>query len=198
MKRHLWLVITAVLSFTTIAHAETFDGRCAIRFYGQSTLHDFQGQALCEPFSVTDQLATAELQMNPPSFVDVLVSKMDTDNTGRDEKMRTMFESEKFPAIQGQFNGLNPKDVLAQLQAAGESPANIPFTLKIKEITQPIQATAHDLVVTPEQIRFVMEFPVSLSAFALEPPSVLGLIRVDNRVDVEVQVILSRQDVSAQ
>jgi hypothetical protein len=63
----------------------------------------------------------------------------------------------------------------------------------IREISLPVQAEIHDLVVTPERILFAMEFPFSLASFQLEAPSVLGFIRVDDLVRVRIDVFLRRQ-----
>jgi hypothetical protein len=50
------------------------------------------------------------------------------------------------------------------------------------------------LTITPEQIVFIMEFPLSLASFELKPPSVMGIIRVADEVRVEVQTTLHRQE----
>jgi hypothetical protein len=118
---------------------------------------------------------------------------MDTDNSSRDKKMYAMFEQDKYPEIQVLFADLDPDVVLPQLQATGAVPGSLEFDLRIREISQSVRAEIRDLVVTPERILFVMEFPLSLDSFQLKAPSVLGFIRVDDQVRVEASVFLRRQ-----
>jgi len=56
-----------------------------------------------------------------------------------------------------------------------------------------VQAVSHNLAITPEQIAFDLEFPLSLASYRLEPPSVLGLIKVADQVRVVVSVRLQRR-----
>jgi len=118
---------------------------------------------------------------------------MNTESTGRDEKMRAMFEEETYPEIQGLFGDLNPESLLQQLQESKELPETLEFVLQIRQIKQQVKAKTHDLLVSPEQISFMMDFPLSLASFQLKPPSVLGFIKVDDRVQVEVKVLLRQQ-----
>jgi len=184
-------MMTALLAVS--AHATTFDGRCAVRFFAESTLHDFEGQAVCQPLTLPGTEAPPGTLVIRQPVVSVLVQTMDTDNSGRDEKMRAMFDSDRFPEIQGLFDDLAPELFLQQLQEAGDQPVVLTFNMKIREIAHPVQATIHDVAITPEQVSFVMDFPLSLSQFELHPPSVLGMIRVADEVRVEVRPILHRQ-----
>jgi hypothetical protein len=46
---------------------------------------------------------------------------------------------------------------------------------------------------SPEKIEFDLAFPVSLKAFSLEPPKVIGgLIKVRDTVDVTAHVVLKK------
>jgi hypothetical protein len=72
------------------------------------------------------------------------------------------------------------------------APGHLEFDLRIREISQRVQAMTRDLVITPEQISFAMEFTLSLASFLLQPPSVLGFIKVDDQVQVKARVLLKR------
>ncbi|PLX99516.1 MAG: hypothetical protein C0623_09285 [Desulfuromonas sp.] len=189
MFKRLFIIVSMLLTAAT-AGAQTYDGECTIRFFGDSTLHGFEGTAVCEPFSLNTEKETAIIRQ---PTVTVRVDSMDTDNDGRDEKMRKMFDSKSFPLIEANFADLEPEKVLLQMQAADDQPGTLPFRLKIRDQVQPVKAEVHDLRVNPEAITFTMKFSVSLKSYALEAPSVLGLIRVADQVEVEVDTTLQRQ-----
>jgi hypothetical protein len=191
IKRGLLIVFT-VLLLVDHAGATTLDGRCDIRFFAASTLHRFDGQGACQPFSLNGETAASggELVRNP--VINIPVKEMDTDNSGRDKKMQAMFESDRYPLIQARFKDLDPEAVLQQLQETGDTSGHLDFDLQIRQATRTVQAMTRDLQVTPEQISFRMEFTLSLADFLLEPPSVLGMIRVDDQVHVETMVFLAR------
>jgi len=193
MHSRILFIGLALLLLSGNAAAMTLDGRCAIRFYAASTLHDFEGQATCQPFVLAAELLPDSREVVRQPVVTVLVNEMDTDNSGRDEKMRKMFDSARFPTITGAFADLDVAALLQQFAQAKPGPGTLEFTLQIRDVTQKVAATVRDLARTPEQITFTLEFPLSLASYALEPPSVLGMIKVDDRVRVVARVILSRQ-----
>ena len=81
--------------------------------------------------------------------------------------------------------------ILQQWQSDATS-GRLEFDLRIRETSQKVQAAISALADTPEQISFVLKFSLSLASFQLEPPSVLGFIRVDDQVQVEARVFLRR------
>jgi len=195
MILRIWIIsVAAVLLLAINAGAMTLDGDCSIRFFGQSTLHDFQGQVACQPFIMQTEERPTGRQVVQPPVVTVRVSEMNTDNTSRDKKMWAMFDNERFPEIKGQFVGLDHELTLEQLTASDNGEGSLEFDLQIRDTTQHIKAKTSVLTITPEQIVFIMEFPLSLASFELKPPSVMGIIRVADEVRVEVQTTLHRQE----
>ena len=192
MNRKILASTTLFLLLATTATALTLDGSCDIGFFGQSTLHGFEGKVTCQPFTLTSAGETGEDRVIRQAVVEVLVGEMDTDNSGRNTKMRDMFEQKSYPQIQGLFDDFDPDLVLQQLQGLGSVPGHLEFDLRIREISQRVQAVTRDLVITPERISFAMEFPLSLASFQLQPPSVLGFIKVDDQVQVKARVLLKR------
>ena len=190
MFKRLLIVFVVLVLTGSLAGAETFDGKCAIRFFGDSTLHGFEGKAACQPFTFTSEKESTVIRQ---PTVTVRIDSMDTDNGSRDKKMRKMFDSQNFPVIEGNFADLEPEKVLNQMQATGDQPGQLEFNLKIRDQIQPVKAEIHDLNVSPEAITFTMKFALSLKSFALEAPGVLGIIRVADQVDVEVDAALQRQ-----
>lgn len=151
-------------------------GTATITFYGTSTLHDFSGMVPAQPFVLT--LASNRWSAEAK----VLTKEMSTANAKRDLKMWDMFAATKFPNIQGQVTD-------APRAVSGETNA----TLHLR-----IRKTEHDLPVEISQwtegaggVRFHARWDVSLKAYGLKPPSVLGLIRVGDRVRVEADVVAS-------
>lgn len=193
MIKKCLMIVLAVVLFITHAEAVTLEGQCDIRFFGQSTLHNFEGKGACQQFTLNSEKAASGAETLRAPIISVLVKDMDTDNSGRDQKMQAMFESDRFPTIQGKFQDLAIDAVLQQLKEGGSTPGQLDFDLQIRETSKTVAATTRDLQVTPEQISFRMEFPLSLADFQLKPPSVLGMIRVADQVRVEVTVVLSRQ-----
>jgi len=200
MKLKILAGMAVFLLLAATATALTLEGSCEIRYFGESTLHGFDGQAACQPFTLTNEGKSGANEgesgksgIIQQPVVKVLVGEMDTDNSSRDKKMSAMFEQDKYPEIQILFADLDPDVILKQLQTTETVPGSLEFDLQIREISQPVQAEIRDLVVTPERILFVMEFPLSLASFQLKAPSVLGFIRVDDQVRVEINVFLRRQ-----
>jgi hypothetical protein len=190
MKREIIAGVIAILLLATTATALTLEGNCDIRFFGQSTLHDFDGHVSCQPFTLTSTGRTGIMRQ---PVVKILVAEMTTDNSNRDQRMFAMFEQESYPQIQGVFDDLDANVVLQQLQETETAPGPLEFDLRIRKVKKRVQAVTRDLVVSPEEISFVMEFPLSLASFQLEAPRVLGFIRVGDQVRVEARVFLRRQ-----
>jgi len=192
--RILMFSVAAVFFLAINAGAMTLDGECSIRFFAQSTLHDFDGQVACQPFIMqTGGNPTGRQVVVPLPDVIVRVSEMNTGNSSRDKKMWAMFDSEHFPEIKGQFVNLDPETVLRQLESGEVADENLELDLQIRGITHRVKVKAREVKVSPEQIGLIVEFPLSLASFGLKPPSVLGLIRVADEVRVEVQTTLHRQ-----
>ena len=194
MKIRIWTFCAAAsLILVVNASATTLNGDCSVRFFGQSTLHDFEGQVACQPFIMQTEESSAGRRAVESPVVTVRVSEMNTENTSRDQKMRTMFDHENFPEIKGQLVDFDPEAILRQLESGEIANENLEFSLQIRGITQRIKAKAREVKVSPEQIGVLIEFPLSLASFDLKPPSVMGIIRVADEVRVEVQTTLHRK-----
>lgn len=190
MIQRLLIIVIVLLLGASIANAEIFAGECSIRFTGDSTLHGFEGKAPCQPFTLTGE---KEIEIIRQPIVTVRVDSMDTDNNSRDKKMRGMFDSQKFPVIEGLFSDLNTEAVLQMMASPGDQPGKLEFDLKIRDQIQRVQAEVHELNITSEIITFTMKFELSLASFELDPPGVLGIIRVADKVEVEVDAVLQRK-----
>jgi hypothetical protein len=60
--------------------------------------------------------------------------------------------------------------------------------LPIRDRSREVEGRISDWQETPGRVSFVARVPVSLAAFDLEAPTVLGLIRVADEVSIEARV----------
>ena len=176
MRYLLSLILIFALSSTVFA--TDYHGECAIAFKGSSTLHDFHGKAACQPFTVSKTDGVVDM-----SNLTVAVAGMDTDNSKRDKKMREMFEENKYPVITGTAGPVALKDVRDKVS----------FKLKIRDIVKPVTATVTNFVETDSSITADVAFTLSLAEYRLKPPSVLGMIKVGDKISVKATIVLSRK-----
>lgn len=182
-----WTLLGAIAaSVGASAQSAPLAGRCALKFFGSSTLHDFEGHARCEAFAIEPVEAGGVYR----SAVAVEVAEMSTDLGGRDARMREMFDAEHFPRILASFDRVS-RDAL-RAAAAGPGPAlPLAFRLAIRDterrIVPRLSAWRED---RDGSLQFLASFELSLREFELEAPTVMGLIEVDDRVRVEVEVSL--------
>ena len=182
------LVLVLIFALPLTVFAIDYRGDCAIVFQGSSTLHDFHGRARCQPFTVGKVDGVVDM-----SKVSVAVADMDTDNAKRDKKMREMFEEKRFPLITGSAGLIALKDIRTNLKKGADSATKVSFKLKIRDIVKPVTATVTNFVETDSRITADVAFTLSLADYHLQPPSVLGLISVDDKVSVTATVVLNAQ-----
>jgi len=182
------LLLLFLLALAAPASAATLEGTCQVHFFGDSTLHAFEGKGACEPFTLerTEQEGASIIL---PAQVEVPVASLDTDISARDKKMRGMFDSENFPKITGSFAEIDPQALIAAWQGTGTG--ELPFNLTIREVTRPVTATVKHMNSDAKGLDASFVLKLSLADFGLEAPGVLGIIRVADEVRVEVDVHLN-------
>lgn len=157
-------------------------GQCQLWFSGSSTLHGFKGTAACEPFTLeaTDTGASGSALWK--THVRVAVASMTTDNRGRDRNMAKMFDAQTYPWIQASFDAIEagPIDTLE-------------FELTIGKSTHAVIAKISDWNASDDEASFSADFSLSLAEYGLKPPSVFGIIRVADKVEVSVAATVKRQ-----
>lgn len=196
MKKR-YLIVIGILMSHVPAYAgaslefqagQKWQGQAIMEFSGKSTLHDFAGHAMCEPFAweiVTDP-NSHEPVIN--AQMDLHVQKMDTDNKKRDKNMRSMFEADKFSTIHGQVTGVRLATFkpLAVESKSNRSvriiPGSLPIELQIRDTRRKVLADVSQLHTGSKDITFAIEFDVSLKEFNLEAPTVMKVIRVGDTV----------------
>jgi len=178
-------------SISSEAASATIRGACDIAFLATSTLHDFSGSARCLPFAAVLARDAAGRQVIPSVEVEVPVAGMDTRNKSRDGQMREMFRSEPFPRIHVSAHDLDVERLRVEIGKGREGNASIDLLLRIRDVERKVRATASNLRESGERVTFDLEFPVSLREFDLKAPSVLGLIRVGDKVSVKTTFTLA-------
>jgi len=169
----------------------TIRGACDVAFLLTSTLHDVHGIARCLPFEAVLDRDPAGRQVIPTVELDVPVTGMDTRNTTRDGKMREMFLSERFPRIHAAAREVDVERLRVELGKGREGKAPLDLLLRIRDVERKIRATASNLKETGDRVTFDLEFPVSLGEYDLKAPSVLGIIRVGDKVSVKASFTLT-------
>jgi hypothetical protein len=184
-------VILLLLAAT--AAAGEIRGTCDVRFLGTSTLHDFSGTVRSKPFTAPLSVDVAGKSILPSVEVEFPVAEMRTGNDSRDQKMREMFQSDRHPLIRAVARDVDADKVRDRLRKdpGGKTPLEV--TLVIRGVERKVQATAGNWKEEGDRVSFEVEFPASLREFDLKAPSVLGLIRVGDRVVVKGTFALTVQ-----
>ncbi len=169
----------------------TIRGACDIAFLVTSTLHDVPGSARCLPYAAVLSRDAAGRQVIPSVEVEVPVAGMDTRNKSRDGQMREMFRSERFPRIHAAAHDVDVERLRVETGKGREGDASIDLFLRIRDVERKVRSTVSNLKESGERVTFDLEFPVSLGEFDLKAPSVLGSIRVGDKVSVKATFTLT-------
>jgi len=146
-------------------------------FAFSSTLHDVKG-SVGEYEGYLDFEQTLRSAAGQGIFS---VSSMTTGNAMRDRKMKNMFESERFPKITYRFD-------TASLPESGQGQTELRGRLMIRDVTRVLPISV-DVIRENHAISFTGETDIRLNDFNLKAPSVLGLIKVDDRVHVKFKIV---------
>jgi hypothetical protein len=171
--------------------ATGFLGACDIAFLVPSTLHDVSGSARCRPFTVRRTRDATGKEVIPVVEVEVPVAAMDTRNRSRDGQMREMFRSDRFPLIRGVARDVDVDRLRGEIGKGRGRKASIGLLLRIRDVERKVLSTASNLRESGERVTFDLEFPVSLREFDLKAPSVLGILRVGDKVTVKATLTLT-------
>jgi len=178
------------LLLSPLAQAGVIQGSCDVRFIGSSTLHDFSGTGRCEPFSAPLVQDAAGKAILPSVVVEVPVAEMKTGNDSRDGSMREMFQADRHPRIRATARDVDTDKVRETMRKDPEGKAPLDISLAIRGVERKIRATAGNLKEEGSRVSFDLEFPLSLKEFDLKAPTVLGFIRVADKVLVKGTFVL--------
>lgn len=166
----------------TAAPAEVWTGTAEIEFDATSTLHDFSGTAPVAPFpvSVVQEGNSATLG----GTATVAVAQLDTRHAKRDANLRKMFAAERYPLAVGTVPPVRID--------RNSPPATLPIQLAIRDRVRTMAAALSNWEAAENSLRFELAMTLSLREFGLEPPVLLGFIRVGDAVAVRARVALER------
>lgn len=156
--------------------AGEWSGEAAVTFRGSSTLHDFCGSVTAANVRVVAEGAGSTLIWSAAGAF--AVTNMTTLHKGRDAKMWTMFGATTWPDVRAA--------TLDTALPAGATSCTV--RVEIKGMTNDLPARVSNWSAGADSISFEVAFPLSLKSFSLKPPSVLGVIGVDDVVEVSGRV----------
>ena len=159
------------------AAVQQLPATAAIRFAATSTLHDFGGSLPSQPFTLVLSNGTWS------ASADVLSGLMNTAHEKRDRKMHEMFATNSFPKMHGAV-------IAAPLP--GVAGTNATLQLIIRDKTNALTARITGWTEDARAIQFRATWELSLKNYALKPPSVLGVIKVGDRIQLEADVTASK------
>ena len=200
-KKLLFILPLALsLSFCTQALGQSrWQGKCDITFTGKSSLHGFTGTVATEPFFASVTNPGNPTKMEVVSSARVIASKMNTKNKKRDARMHESLEIASYPEITVSVDIPAGSNALLKpvLENGANRPTEIPFTMILKGKAQNLVGKVTSWKFDGSVARFSVAFPISLKASGIKVPSVLGMIRVKDRIDVTADVTLVAQGSSA-
>ncbi|HEY5190912.1 MAG TPA: hypothetical protein VII77_02920, partial [Candidatus Deferrimicrobium sp.] len=95
------------------------------------------------------------------------------------------------PRIHAAAHDVDVQRLRVEIGKGREGDASIDLLLRIRDVERKVRATASNLKESGERVSFDLEFPVSLREFDLKAPSVLGIIRVGDKVSVKATFALT-------
>jgi len=185
-----------LLMFLLSGHAlaGSIQGTCDVRFLGTSTLHDFDGTVRSRPFTAAVSRDAAGNPVVPSVELEFPVADMRTGNDSRDGQMREMFQADRFPVIRAVAKDVDAGRFRETLRKAPGGKAPLAVSVIIRGVERKVQATAGNWKEKGDRAAFDIEFPLSLKEHELKAPTVLGLIRVGDRVVVKGTFDLTVQE----
>ena len=185
-----WFGLPLLIAFLAMQSQETgakdMEGYAEIKFFGTSTLHDFDGTVRSKTFTVQIEGEEPAITGLEGATIEIPVKKMDTGKKKMNKNMYKMFDADKYPLITGTVASVNRT---VDEQGKTES-VQIDFNIKIRKIEKTITATVQSVRQTLDKTEVDVEMKVSCKAFKLEPPTMFGVLRVGDEVRVEATVIL--------
>lgn len=156
-------------------------GSSAVQFRVGSTFHEIQGSAIVTRAAARYDPATGDLTQ--PVQLRFPVAGLESGNRLRDRSLRRMFHPDRYPDITAEIrslscgqNNASPQDCLAS--------GRIEMNGHREEVRFPVR-----LVVQPDWVRASGMVRLNRKDFALKPPGIPGLVKVDDAVTVEFDTV---------
>ncbi len=154
---------------------------------GTSTLHPIKITA--NDFEGVFDFTSKNGEFLVAGDVYVLIESMVSGKKGLDRNMYRMFESKKYPKVHCRVESMEFK------AAKSDEPASalLKAILTIREISQPFET---EVAVVPGQGGFIVSGStvVNWKDFKLRPPTILGVIRMHDKVTVNFDILVKPGD----
>jgi polyisoprenoid-binding protein YceI len=154
-----------------------------IDYTGSAVMHDWTGTS-------RDVAGTLALDLDAPDSSHVAlrapVASFDSGNDRRDANMREVTEAEAHPLVQ--FRATDIRPVRWGRSRNGHSGRwAVTGDLTFHGQTHPVEATV-DVRVTDDSVRARTQFPVSLSRFGVERPSLLWVAPIADTIRIDARI----------
>ena len=113
----------------------------------------------------------------------MLAGQMATGNEKRDRNMHQMLRTNAFPKIHGE---------VASAPIPSSAGTHVTLRLRIRDKTNQLPVRVMAWTETGSQIKFRAAWELSLKDYGLKPPSVMGVLRVGDRVKLEADVTAAK------
>ena len=163
-------------------------GSSEIQFSGTSTLHDWAGKVVAQPFTATVTTDAAGRPTHVDATVQVKVAGMDTAEPDRDKNMRKAMNATSFPLVTGTIDAPFSQIMDAQTK----HPATLPLALELLGRKHNVNARISHWEATDKTSNFDLDFKLSLKECGITVPSVLLVVRVGDTIKLHATVKLVR------
>lgn len=167
-------------------------GASVIDYTGSAPMHDWTGTS-------RDVAGTLVLDLDAPDSSRVAlrapVASFDSGNERRDAKMREVTEAETYPLVR--FRATEIRPVRWGRSSDGHSGRwAVRGDLTFHGQTHPIEATV-DVRVSDDSVRARAQFPVSLTRFEVERPTLLWVAPIGDTIRIDARIAGGIQEPSA-
>ncbi|MCE9595418.1 MAG: YceI family protein [Planctomycetes bacterium] len=155
-----------------------------VGFDAKSTLHDFSGVTSRVDGELVVRLARpAE---GASGRIKVESASLDTGIAERDANLRTSLDAPRFPELAFEWTAFEPKTVDAAAQkVVGTARGKLTLHGVTKEFAMEVTAT----VDASKRLALQGQAPLALSDFAIEAPTKLGVIAVDDHLTIWIALV---------
>ncbi|MDR7402681.1 MAG: YceI family protein [Armatimonadota bacterium] len=133
---------------------------------------------------LVDRASPANSRVGP---IQVDISQLRSDSPRRDAAIRERWlESARFPTAE--FTSTRIDGLPARYEDGREVSLRVTGDLKIREVVRPVTFAA-TVRLTGQELRGVATARILMTDFGFEPPSILGVLRAQNEVEIEVRFV---------
>lgn len=133
---------------------------------------------------VVDRISPASSRVGP---IQVDISQLRSDSPRRDAAIRERWlESARFPVAE--FTSTRIDGLPARYEEGREVSLRVTGELKIREVVRPVTFAAA-VRLAGQELRGVATAQILMTDFGFEPPSIFGVLRAQNEVEIEVRFV---------